>query len=654
VVGPAAVETTETREEMSGHVLVRDDAGNVDTKWAIQGDVVALQHGSNCFMGCTKYYYLHKGESVIHWRNRLNLLIVNGKIVGIDITRLSKLPRNLPKNTLEVAVCRHCRKLRLSVLRELGKIAAKRVVIVLEEFRGSYDQLRKLAVLGDKLYGVLFRDCEGVDLGHLPMSLKLSLLGVIDSSMTNSRARLDGGAIEILDLKGSSGYASVICSAKGLTQLRYARLSAEELSRECAGFLRRARELRYLDIRDVGRDPNAYLPSKQTLQAFVGDGEYLSYWISALGRQTQLRMISLNMAHGALSCERSPFGRVASLEELRIENARGIGDQCLHGLPAKLETLVVNAGRFDPSLAFLSGLSQLRSLELARGEMTEGSFAKLTELKRLKSLGLHYVRKGNRGLVEIGQMAGLERLELSGGEISRRSMAALVRLRNLRELTLIHTDLEDGSLKQLAELTQLRRVDLSKTPIGKEGLSVLGKLRHLKKLNLSGTGVQAGGLSGIAIENWTDLRTLIMNGSSVDKEAIVGLSKLPELRHLQIEYAQAWPTQCGTKAFPKLRKLYASKVQEKRKTFSCLTRLRGLEVLKLVDVGVDCEGIGALSKLERLQRVFLQDNPIGCKCAMFLASLPYLTEVWLPRLVSKNCVKQMRRKMENGGIHVGF
>ena len=648
------VPTNKKREDVYKLVPIQDDEGNRVIRRLMRGNIVQLQHGAHCFMGCRKHYYLYEGANAIGWENQGNRLIVNNETVGLDISRLSQMPSNLPKGTVAVIVCRHCRMLRLSLLEQLDAISADRIVVVLEDFQGTYKELRKLRCFGSKLYGVVFENSREVDLSDVPRLQTLTLLHVLDSSFKRmGNVELEANRLAFLDLKGSSGYGHILCALKGLKTLRYGRLSGEELSPACSGFLRNSTKLRYLEMSDVGKNPKLYLPMRRTLEGFVGHGEHLNNWIPELAEQTGLKMLTLDMGHLPLTCGEGVLGRLSALEELWIGNAGKIGDHCLRGLPEGVERLSLNAEDYNSGLIFLSGLSQLNHLELKGGKIASSGFSRIAELEGLEYLGLHYVRFASSDLGQIRNMRGLRRLWMSGININEDSMRAIGRLSELRELGIVKTGLKDDWLKHLKGLIQLRSVDLYGSGVGDGALSVLGELRHLQKLNLSKTAIEGSRLQKVA--NWSDLRTLLLNGTSVGGEAIARLSKLPRLRHLEIEYTMAGGRGlCSSKAFPKLRKLYASKLRSKRRDLSCLSRLQGLEVLKLVDGGIDCEMIRRLLSLRRLERLFLMENPVDSECIESLASLPYLTEVWLPSDMSKQTIGKLRHAIQNGAVFCGW
>lgn len=169
------------------------------------------------------------------------------------------------------------------------------------------------------------------------------------------------------------------------------------------------------------------------------------------------------------------LGKIASLRELHLQ-----------GTPVT-----------DTGLAHLKWLEQLELLNVGRTRITDAGLIdlNLSNLTRLKELGLSHIKVGDRGMERIGRCANLERLILIGTPITDSTIRHLRNLKKLRYLLIDQTGITDDGLAAFADIASLENLEASNTPIGDIGLLSLRKLASLKYLNVANTQVTDDGVS---------------------------------------------------------------------------------------------------------------------------------------------------------------
>jgi hypothetical protein len=155
----------------------------------------------------------------------------------------------------------------------------------------------------------------------------------------------------------------------------------------------------------------------------------------------------------------------------------------------------------DAGLAHLSGMSQLRLLDLGGARITD---------EGLKQLAQHHPCLGE--------------LILNNTLVTDAGMATLAKMPHLRIVSLASTDITDAGLKTLAEKLWLECLILTDTNITDEGVASLRDLPKLNHLRLENTSISGAGLKG-----FTALEYLFLSGTRVTNDEMKHIGQLDKL-----------------------------------------------------------------------------------------------------------------------------
>ncbi|MFC1735980.1 redoxin domain-containing protein, partial [Candidatus Hydrogenedentota bacterium] len=276
---------------------------------------------------------------------------------------------------------------------------------------------------------------------------------------------------------------------------------------------------------------------------------------------------------------------LANLPSLRCLELRGVSDDV--GAPGE-------SG--DVLLEHLTGMTQLKKLELMYRHVTDAGMAYLSTLTGLEDLGLSETKISDEGLAHLQDMKHLRRLDLSRQtQIGDAGMAYLKGLKSLERLELPYETITDAGLAEISELTNLKRLSVGTNPksqITDSGLESLSNLTSLEELAIGGVGISDAGLREIG--KLTNLRVLrLLNAPLVTDDGLDALASLTSLRSLTLR--------CGSKiTVAGLNHL---------NTLTGLTNLTA-NAGRRRDVTMD---IGDLTQLRSLDLpVFLRDEDLAC------------------------------------------
>ena len=228
-------------------------------------------------------------------------------------------------------------------------------------------------------------------------------------------------------------------------------------------------------------------------------------------------------------------GTIKSIDLVGIK----VDDKTLDGLGElkTLESLVVasidrpNPNVTDASIAQLSGIGTLKTLDLCgtavtakllarlndmrslsqlkmSGELGHDGFEALTHFPALTSLALDVSDVSDSDLKTIAQAKKLSKLLLSKTAITDEGVSSLAGLANLECCRLSNTAITDESVVTLAKLKGLTDIDLSNTAVGDASLQVIGTMEQVKRLNFYTTKITDAGLDSLLkLENliWLNL-----------------------------------------------------------------------------------------------------------------------------------------------------
>lgn len=424
----------------------------------------------------------------------------------------------------------------------------------------------------------------------------LEILSLVDTGITNRQAPLLKSLSSLRALKlqrelslGNAGLAVL----QDLPALEYLDLWTGATD---AGFkhLRHLPSLRWLRVR-MGRLHGPGLANLATLPRL----ERLSLWgesgltdrhLRYLEGCSQLKALTLWGENYRFTDQALvSIGKLVALEELIFIRARtdftDAGIAHLKNLPHLRKLRLFYAELSDTSVRMLIDMPHLDTLTGV--SLTREAIAELETWPRPRELRVNLVhREGNTDptpFAHLGALHSLERLHTEGFDSE---LAYLENLRNLKDLSISGESITDRGLASVGHLRSLEHLTLSNWDSGftKEGLNQLSSLTHLQTLDVSNYGQipSKEQMSPLDLSSLTNLKTLVLQGRSLDKSDLRFLSKLHQLEWLILENG---PIDEGVFEY-----------------LGCLTQLKHLFVLGLTfSTGDSLAYLEGLPKLESLR-----------------------------------------------------
>jgi Leucine-rich repeat (LRR) protein len=182
---------------------------------------------------------------------------------------------------------------------------------------------------------------------------------------------------------------------------------------------------------------------------------------------------------GAISAKGVDLSKLPPLTELRVldlaDRIVTPEDLSYVGRLPYLEVLVMNntVGVTDDGLRQLSGLLNLRFLDIPFSQVTDDGLAALADLTRLEHLNLHEAKISGRGLRHLQGLQSLRSLYLSNTRVDDDGVAYLRGLKSLESVVLYNTRITDEALLQLRGLRKLKSLDISRTVVSLEAMESL-------------------------------------------------------------------------------------------------------------------------------------------------------------------------------------
>ncbi len=274
----------------------------------------------------------------------------------------------------------------------------------------------------------------------------------------------------------------------------------------------------------------AYDPSKSTLYSGGEDG-LIRRWIAASNHSTDPQLPNRFVAPDPIS----PIEETIAAPSASVLQNRGIVQWLKsldgnYGLASfgmqlrgsarddQLDAMSVHTISFrafpnvqDDDLARLSGLTELRSLDLSSCKLSAAGIGKLKRLVGLHTLDLSGIDLSAFDFELLKDSANLRTLTLNRCSISDEQFLAIIRLfPRLSELEVSMSPLTDVSVSKIDSLMNLKTLVLASSKITDESLTAIRTLKMLEQLDLSDTKVSGDNLS--QLESLTLLKNLRIKG----------------------------------------------------------------------------------------------------------------------------------------------
>jgi uncharacterized protein (TIGR02996 family) len=199
------------------------------------------------------------------------------------------------------------------------------------------------------------------------------------------------------------------------------------------------------------------------------------------------------------------IAHLAGLKELKSLNlfqTKVDSIAALAGL-TKLETLGIfpefDVKMGDAGLEGLQKFTNLKSLYLNDEAISDATVKRLAPLTKLKSLELSHAKlKSEDSLAALSGMADLRTLDLHGGDISNNALQHIAGLRKLESLNLSVSKGTGAGFKHLSGLDSLKYLFLSGDGVTDVAMEQLGSLKQLETIMAQGSAVSDNGAKKLA------------------------------------------------------------------------------------------------------------------------------------------------------------
>jgi Leucine-rich repeat (LRR) protein len=208
-------------------------------------------------------------------------------------------------------------------------------------------------------------------------------------------------------------------------------------------------------------------------------------------------------------------------------------------------------------------------------------------------------------MIDIAHLPSLERLDLSHARISDEGMLHLKSATGIRELKLYYAEqITDQGMSAIKQWKKLTRLDLRGTRISNGTLEIVGGLPQLEALDIANTQVTDNGMDLLIA--LTNLKELTLGRSRTGGEQDLSfLRALPSLTVLDVSGARPVPPDMGS-AKGKPRPPVPPMPQ---KNIEALAELHNLRKLKLGFSGISAADLKALSTLQNVEELGLEECP---------------------------------------------
>jgi hypothetical protein len=275
------------------------------------------------------------------------------------------------------------------------------------------------------------------------------------------------------------------------------------------------------------------------------------------------------------------------------------------------------------------GRDDLRPLPPA----TDADLARLKDLTELRTLDLARTNITDAGLVHLTGLTKLQALDLRGTGVWGAGLKSLAGLTQLRVLQLSHGWMRDAGLEHLKQITSLEELYLADTSITDAGLAHLSGLANLQTLDLSGTRVSDAGLAHLKVLR--KLRTLILcpllpREHRWSQEVLLAEQFFPLLRVIPQRDTEAKITDAGLEHLQGLTELRTLDLTHTAITNAGLAHLKELAKLKHLNLSLTAvddaglEHLAGLTDLQELGLAYTDVSDAGLKHLKRLTKLQWL------------------------------
>ena len=274
----------------------------------------------------------------------------------------------------------------------------------------------------------------------------------------------------------------------------------------------------------------------------------------------------------------------------------------------------------ETAITLFAKQSYLETLHIANyRELNDASVAKLTGLKKLKTLGLTNCSITDAAIKLIAEtFPDLVSLDISSNtRLTDAATAHIAKLEKLEVLLLIFCDLSEFGILNINQLPKLRVLDIrANMQVGDSGLGALAELPSLRSLKHRSTAVTDNGIEALTAAKGLD--SLFIQDFAITGQSGQYLRQMEKLTSLEIFRCENFDS-------------------------SGVVELKGLKLnrLTLRGIPVDDVGMEVFRELPTLKRLYLHELPsvsdVGMLNIGYLKDLEIL-DVWDVPLSDKSMV----------------
>jgi internalin A len=207
-------------------------------------------------------------------------------------------------------------------------------------------------------------------------------------------------------------------------------------------------------------------------------------------------------------------------------------------------------------------------------------------------------------LIDIARLPHLERLDLSHTRITDEGMLNLKPATGIRELNLYYAEqITDQGMSAIRQWKMLTRLDLRGTRISNGTLEIVSRMPQLEALDIANTQVTDNGMD--LLITLTNLKELALGRSRTGEVDLSFLRALPSITELDLSGARPLPPDLSAEA----RRKRAVVPPMRQKDIEALAELLNLRKLKLGFSGISGADLKALSTLQNVEKLGLEECP---------------------------------------------
>lgn len=249
----------------------------------------------------------------------------------------------------------------------------------------------------------------------------------------------------------------------------------------------------------------------------------------------------LTAESAGLAAEPPAAKRVVNLGMASNGQAEGVTDEMLAALVARqpdVERLSLYKGKFTrQGLAALTGLPNLRQLEISASNVAASEFAPLAVMSGLKSLKFSETPVTDEVLEYASRIRGLTRLELMdfrAANLIRVTPAAVAAFLDavdgLEEFLLFGDAVDDRCLERIGQMPDMRRLWISSRTITPQAWRHLAGLHRMESLYVRGTTFDDAAMK--TLEGMPELQELMLDDTKITDAGMASLAGLTKLGDL--------------------------------------------------------------------------------------------------------------------------